>query len=276
MARPTLRLNDGSASQSPEREEDIEDLQAALAAAGFDIKIDGHFGGATQSAVKALQADRGLVVDGVVGPATWRALGVDHAPKPVGDLEGFHGDLAWVHAREGHAGKAYWPGGASGVTLDPGIDLGHAKKDLIIEAYKALLTAEQLAAAETVLGIKGERARDALNASSVLKTVRISRAQADTIFPFAAQPYWKAIYRRFPVLKEEDTLGSVQTALLSLSYNRGAGNRGLEVLSAPLASRGWKQVADVIGAMQQNHRLAGIRKRRGMEADLIRKELTSS
>jgi len=188
-------------------------------------------------------------------------------------LKGFRGDLSWVHAREGHDGKAYWPGGASGVTLDPGVDLGHADSSLIEARYKNLLTGEQFAAVKKAHGKKGGDAKLVLKADPVLQTIRISRVQADTIFPFAAKPYWEDIVKRFPTLDDGDTLGSVQTALLSLSYNRGAGNRRLDVLKEPLADKNWPLVADTIGSMQQNHRLPGIRKRRKMEADLIRKEL---
>ncbi len=56
-------------------------LQEAL-----HISADGQFGPQTESAVKQLQARDGLPVDGVVGPETWRALGLDeHAtlhPSP--------------------------------------------------------------------------------------------------------------------------------------------------------------------------------------------------
>ena len=93
-------------------------------------------------------------------------------------------------------------------------------------------------------------------------------------FPYVIEPYWVAISRRFPILQEADTPGSVQTALLSLAYNRGSRNRGLAPLEEPLKNKEWGHVADLIGGMQQDHRLEGIRKRRRMEADLIRKEIS--
>jgi peptidoglycan hydrolase-like protein with peptidoglycan-binding domain len=43
------------------------------------IEADGQFGPQTEVAVKRLQARDGLPVDGVVGPATWHALGIDEA-----------------------------------------------------------------------------------------------------------------------------------------------------------------------------------------------------
>lgn len=124
-----------------------------------------------------------------------------------------------------------------------------------------------------MLGLKGQAAKQALAGNAVLRGIRISREQANTIFKYAAIPYWEAIAHRFPTLAEAGTPGQVQTALLSIAYNRGAGNRSLEVLETPLKSRNWWMVADIIGRMQQDHQLGGIRKRRRMEADLIRKAL---
>jgi len=53
----------------------VRALQGILNARGFDCgEIDGSFGSKTDSAVRAFQKAKGLVVDGSVGAATWTAL----------------------------------------------------------------------------------------------------------------------------------------------------------------------------------------------------------
>jgi peptidoglycan hydrolase-like protein with peptidoglycan-binding domain len=44
--------------------------------------IDGIFGGGTEAAVKAFQKEKGLVIDGIVGPITWKALFKKKIPTP--------------------------------------------------------------------------------------------------------------------------------------------------------------------------------------------------
>jgi peptidoglycan LD-endopeptidase CwlK len=68
---------------------EIKGLQGKLKALGYDIGktgIDGHFGSATEKAVKAFQKKYGLVVDGVAGVATMAKLTEEYnklnAPKP--------------------------------------------------------------------------------------------------------------------------------------------------------------------------------------------------
>lgn len=67
MAEPTLR--EGSSGEA------VRQLQVALSELGHDPgPIDGQFGAQTEAAVKAYQHARGITVDGVVGPVTWRNI----------------------------------------------------------------------------------------------------------------------------------------------------------------------------------------------------------
>ena len=56
---------------------DVAVAQAILIARGYNCgEIDGDFGTKTNNMVMAFQGESGLVIDGIVGPATWNALGV--------------------------------------------------------------------------------------------------------------------------------------------------------------------------------------------------------
>ena len=67
--RPTLRR--GSKGNA------VRELQGRLNARGASprLNVDGDFGPKTDAAVRRFQSSRGLVVDGIVGPRTWAALG---------------------------------------------------------------------------------------------------------------------------------------------------------------------------------------------------------
>jgi peptidoglycan hydrolase-like protein with peptidoglycan-binding domain len=60
-SRPTLRRGANGAL--------VEALQRSVGAPS-----DGHFGAITEAAVRAFQRTKGLVPDGIVGPATWHAI----------------------------------------------------------------------------------------------------------------------------------------------------------------------------------------------------------
>lgn len=179
-------------------------------------------------------------------------------------LPGFRGDLHWLHERESHAGHPYWPGGASGVTLDPGLDIHHADWSLVEAVLAPHLTPGRMRQLKAARSISGP---DAKAAAKSVADIRISRELAAQLLPQVADPFWRTLIKRFPAL-----LGgppAAHTALLSLGYNRGAGNKALAVLRPWIAAQDWPEVGREIRRMQQDHRLQNIRERRRLEGDLI-------
>jgi len=53
--------------------DDVRQWQVRMAARGFAVDADGHYGPQSVGACRKLQALGALLVDGVVGPATWAA-----------------------------------------------------------------------------------------------------------------------------------------------------------------------------------------------------------
>ena len=63
---------------------DVTRLQHLLMSAGYNPgPIDGIFGSMTHSAVMAFQRDSHIAIDGIVGPRTWTALGVNCGTTPT-------------------------------------------------------------------------------------------------------------------------------------------------------------------------------------------------
>ena len=74
-------------------------------------------------------------------------------------------------------------------------------------------------------------------------------------------------------IEPEGAPASIQTAMLSLSINRGWDNHHLKPLG-PMIERGeWKAIGERIGDMQQLHRLPSIARRRREEGEMILAEL---
>ena len=54
---------------------EVADVQARLRALGYKIDDDaGHFGPSTTAAIRTFQQERGILVDGIVGPHTWSQI----------------------------------------------------------------------------------------------------------------------------------------------------------------------------------------------------------
>ena len=52
---------------------DVHTWQQRMAVRGWKIVVDGEYGPASEGVCRAFQQEKGLVVDGVVGPVTWNA-----------------------------------------------------------------------------------------------------------------------------------------------------------------------------------------------------------
>lgn len=66
--------------------ESVKRLQTLLNAAGASLIEDGIFGATTDQAVREFQKEHGCDTDGVVGPATWKALEASPVAPAAGDV----------------------------------------------------------------------------------------------------------------------------------------------------------------------------------------------
>jgi hypothetical protein len=98
-------------------------LQVALRAVGlYEGTVDGVSGPGTRSAVRALQARRGLAVDGIVGPRTRHALGRRGRPR-LGSRPLTEGKRGWdVAALQFLLGRHGFPSGPIDGGLGPRTD----------------------------------------------------------------------------------------------------------------------------------------------------------
>lgn len=128
-------------------------------------------------------------------------------------------DAAFIADEEGFIGHPYWPQGVSGVTLDYGYDLGQQDAATFQADWGEVLDGGSLRRLQACLGLKGAMA-GAVALSSSIQGIRISKAQAITVFGMRTVPrYFALACQTFPGL---DTLpNEVQTALTSLCVNRG-------------------------------------------------------
>lgn len=112
---------------------------------------------------------------------------------------------------------AVWPGGASGITIGYGYDLGYVTREQFQTHWGAELRDSAARRLGEVVGLRGPQARD--RAQSV-SDIRIPRSMARKVFRLHSLP--GAILQTARAFPGVDALPrDAQGALVSLVYNRG-------------------------------------------------------
>lgn len=220
-------------------------------------------------AVAEYQLAAGLDDDGDPGPITGAALIADVARKTEDDLESFRGLLGFISGQESHQGHPYCPPVASsGVTLDPGFDLGQQTIRAMQRVYADLLTPQELLALSRAVGVRPPRAR-ALARDPDIAAIRIARPDAAELLPRVVGPYWRAVQRECPVLLQPSVPSAVHTAVLSLAMNAGHG--GLLRIAPAIRREDWLSLVRTLEGMHRT--VPALARRRREEALLVRRAL---
>ena len=194
--------------------------------------------------------------------------------RKLGAAIGFRGDFDFLARFEGHAQSVKFLG--FGLHIDPATDLALSKPETIRDRYAFILTPDELEAVLNVVGLRGDEAKQALETSPVLRRIRLQQFDVARLVPDVATPIWSRLVQRFPMLLQPPTPPAVQTALVSLAFNVGTGNRFWQRMEKPISERNWDGVANGIEAMAKqglHARIPGLARRRQIEANLIRSAL---
>lgn len=111
--------------------------------------------------------------------------------------------------------RPIWPGGASGVTIGVGYDLGHQIPTVITLDWDRHPQAHQLPDAAGITGQSARSVRDTMD------SVVTAYPLAADVFEISTVPrYWQMTRRAFPGI--DDLTPCARGALFSLVYNRGS------------------------------------------------------
>lgn len=238
--------------------------------------------------IKRLQKHLKLDADGVIGPATLSAfehaiLGKEDSSKDKrlysltlsqkGFYQLVYHEISSPAYYKKRLQKPVWPGGASGVTVGIGYDLGYHRDYHIRRDWGPFVSDEDLKKLIAVAGKKGNNAKLQI---PKLKHIRIPYEAAATVFSESTLPrYAAATKKTFKGI--EKCVPDVQSAILSLVYNRGTRLSGskrkeMKAIQSLIKQQQYDEIGDQIIAMKrlwENTGLKGLLKRRDDEAALI-------
>ena len=181
---------------------------------------------------------------------------------------------------EKHYRKPEWPGGASGITIAVGYDLGFANEAKLRNDWTGKISDDMIDALIKYAGLTGEHAHAELAAAR--EEIDIPWEAAYDVFENIDMPDWSAkVKKALPNTDKlsEDSFG----ALVSLAYNRGAsfskdGDRYKEMreIKENMANETFDQIPDCFREMKRLWpNVRGLQDRRDAEANLFEKGLNS-
>lgn len=249
------------------------------------MKFDGRI-----NLIKRVQRALGLIDDGIDGKNTWNAI-ADRLSPPTQSIsvedtstENVLSNKAYnlILKYEVGGGEAYYnkalkrpcyPGGASGVTIGIGYDLGYNTLNQFNTDWGSVLDQKSFRRLSAHIGKKGSSAKAAI---ASVKDIEVDWDAASTVFKKETLPrFIKETLRAFPGADKlhPDAFG----ALVSIVFNRGAsvtGSSRREMLNIRnlISSKNYKAIAQEIRSMKRlwvGKGLDGLLKRRDEEASLV-------
>lgn len=240
-----------------------------------------------ETRIARIQRHIGVQGDGRVGPITVSALERELGVSPSSaqwSLEVSRKGLAQLVrfevSSEAHYERKlqapYWPGGASGVTVRIGYDLGtHSAKGIATD-FAPHVSDAHVKRLQSAAGKRGTSARR-LAARLRSDGIRISLDVANKVFQGASLPsYAQKTRQTYPGVHRLPA--DAQAMLLSLVYNRGtklsgASRREMRAIAPLVKRKDLAGIADQIVAMKRlwdEDELPGLHRRRDREARLVR------
>lgn len=239
--------------------------------------------------IKQVQRALGLNDDGIDGRLTWTAI-ADRLSPPTTKAEepsptkNVLSDKSFklILKYEVGGGEAYYnkalkrpcyPGGASGVTIGVGYDLGYNSASQFTSDWSGVIPENDFNRLKVHLGKKGSTAKSAIPS---VKDIEIPWSAALSVFNKSTLPrFIQETLKAFPGADKlhPDAFG----ALVSIVFNRGAsvtGSSRREMLNIRnlITSKNYKAIAQEIRNMKRlwvGKGLDGLLKRRDEEAFLV-------
>jgi len=242
----------------------------------------------TEIRLKAIQRRLGLKADGLIGPMTLTRIEAlldaqlgEAETAPVYSLICSKKGLEKIVLFEISSASYYrkflqhpsWPGGASGVTIGIGYDLGYHSARRIQNDWQGKIADADLEQLAAVTGLKNNDAKAAL---ANVNAIQIPFDAASEVHYQATLPTYAAKTKQaYPGV--ESLPADAQAMLLSLVFNRGtkmsgASRREMKAIQPLVTAQDLDGIAGEIRSMKRLwdiDKLPGLHKRRDTEAEMI-------